>query len=52
MKDIFTVKIDRKNLYLKKYDNKKYKENSNQKSYVKDSLVQVFVKMIDKNIIN
>lgn len=48
MKNTFTVQIDRKNLYAKKYENKKYKEHGNQKAYVKDSLVEIFVKLIDR----
>lgn len=47
MKNTFTVEIDRKNLYLKKYENKKYKGESNQTIDIKDSLVEIFSKMIN-----
>ena len=47
MQDVFTVKIDRKNLYARKYENKKYKGESNQTIDIKDSLVEVFSKMIN-----
>ena len=49
MKNTFTVEIDRKNLYLKKYENKKYKGNSNQRIHIKDSLVELFSKMINNH---
>lgn len=47
MSSTFTVEIDRKNLYTKKYENKKYKGNSNKKVYIKDSLLEVFSKMVE-----
>lgn len=48
MSNTFTVEIDRKNLYAKKYENKKYKGDINKKIYIKESLVEVFSKMINK----
>lgn len=48
MENTFTVKIDRKDLYVRKYENKKYKGNSNQRIHIKVSLVEVFSKMINK----
>lgn len=47
MSNIFTVEIDRKNLYAKKYDNKKCNGCSKSKVYIKYSLIEVFSKMIN-----
>lgn len=44
MENTFTVKIDRKDLYVRKYENKKYNGNSNQRIHIKGSLVEVFLK--------
>ncbi len=47
MQDVFTVKIDRKNLYARKYENKIYKGEINQTIRIKNSFVEVFAKMIN-----
>lgn len=49
MANTFTVGIDRKNLYAKKYENKKYKGNINKRIYIKNSLIEVFSSMIESN---
>ena len=48
MENTFTVKIDRKDLYVRKYENKKDKGNSNHRIHIKGRLVEVFSKMINK----